>query len=62
MEFLSTLHPKIVHFPIALFVVYALMEIIGSFVKKDFFLQDSTFNFISWGGWSNSSCFDWKLS
>lgn len=37
MEFLSTLHPKIVHFPIALFVVYALMEIIGSFVKKDFF-------------------------
>ncbi|MCL5027645.1 MAG: DUF2231 domain-containing protein [Bacteroidetes bacterium] len=37
MEFLSTLHPKIVHFPIALFVVYALLEIIGSFVKKDFF-------------------------
>ncbi len=37
MDFLSNLHPKIVHFPIALFVVYALLEIIGSFVKKDFF-------------------------
>ncbi len=37
MDFLANLHPKIVHFPIALFIVYALLEIIGSFVKKDFF-------------------------
>jgi len=37
MEFLSQLHPKAVHFPIALFAVYALLEIIGVLFKKDFF-------------------------
>ncbi len=37
MESLSQLHPQIVHFPIALLIVYALLEIIGSIFKKDFF-------------------------
>ena len=37
MEFLSQLHPKIVHYPIALFVTYSLLEIIGVLFKKDFF-------------------------
>jgi len=37
MDSLSQLHPQVVHFPIALFAVYVLLEIIGAFVKKDFF-------------------------
>jgi len=37
MDFLSTLHPKIIHFPIALFVVYALLELIGVVAKKNDF-------------------------
>ena len=37
MEFLASLHPKLVHFPIALLLTYTLFEIIGAFSKKDFF-------------------------
>ncbi len=37
MESLSQLHPQIVHFPIALFFVYVLLEIIGAVSKKEFF-------------------------
>ncbi len=37
MEIQSYLHPEIVHFPIALFIIYALLEIIGAVFKKDFF-------------------------
>ena len=37
MESLSQLHPQIVHFPLALFFVYLLLEIIGTVFKKDFF-------------------------
>ncbi len=36
MEFLARFHPQVVHFPIAMFIVYAVLEIIGAFVKKDF--------------------------
>ncbi|MFA3782773.1 DUF2231 domain-containing protein [Melioribacteraceae bacterium 4301-Me] len=36
MEFLSYLHPRIVHFPIAIFVVYFLFEAFAAFLKKDF--------------------------
>ncbi|HEX2868526.1 MAG TPA: DUF2231 domain-containing protein [Ignavibacteriales bacterium] len=36
MEFLAGLHPKFVHFPIALFLAYALFEISGIIIKKDF--------------------------
>jgi uncharacterized membrane protein len=41
MEFLSQLHPKVVHFPIALFAIYALLEIIGVLFKKDFFSKSA---------------------
>jgi uncharacterized membrane protein len=41
MEFLSQLHPKIVHYPIALFVIYALLEFIGVLFKKDFFSKSA---------------------
>lgn len=37
MEFLAGLHPEIVHFPIALLVIYSVLEIIGVFSSKDFF-------------------------
>ena len=37
MESLSQLHPQIVHFPIALFIIYALLEFIGVIFNKDFF-------------------------
>ena len=37
MEFLAGLHPKVVHFPIALLLTYALCEMIGVIFKKDFF-------------------------
>lgn len=36
MEFLAGLHPKFVHFPIALFLAYTLFEIAGIIIKKDF--------------------------
>ncbi|MBT8378827.1 MAG: hypothetical protein KJN64_06340 [Ignavibacteria bacterium] len=35
-NFLAELHPKIVHFPIALLSTYAVLEIVGIFFKKDF--------------------------
>jgi uncharacterized membrane protein len=37
MEFLAELHPKIVHFPIALLLTYVLLEFIGTVFKKEFF-------------------------
>ncbi|MCU7495198.1 MAG: DUF2231 domain-containing protein [Ignavibacteria bacterium] len=36
MDFLAGLHPKSVHFPIALFLAYTLFEIAGIVIKKDF--------------------------
>lgn len=36
MNLLSDLHPSVVHFPVALLVTYALLEIIGIFFKKNF--------------------------
>ena len=36
MEFLAGLHPQIVHFPIVLFIIYALFEILGTITKKEF--------------------------
>jgi uncharacterized membrane protein len=41
MELLSQLHPKIVHYPIALFAVYAILEIAGALFKKDFFSKSA---------------------
>lgn len=37
MEFLSSLHIKIVHFPIALFFIYPFLELMSFFFKKEFF-------------------------
>jgi uncharacterized membrane protein len=37
MEFLAELHPQIVHFPIALFFTFALFELLGTVLKKDYF-------------------------
>jgi uncharacterized membrane protein len=37
MEFLASLHPKIVHFPIALLITYTCLEFIGAIFKNDNF-------------------------
>ncbi len=37
MDFLARLHPEVVHFPIAFFIIYSLLEILGAVLKKDFF-------------------------
>ncbi len=37
MESLSQFHPQVVHFPIVLFLLYVLLEIIGTIFKKEFF-------------------------
>ncbi len=34
MEFLASLHPKIVHFPIVLFLSYVILELAGLVLKK----------------------------
>lgn len=36
MEFLAQFHPKLVHFPIVLLIMYALFETGGVILKKDF--------------------------
>lgn len=41
MEFLAELHPKIIHFPIAFFILYFLFETAGVVFKKDFLLKSS---------------------
>lgn len=37
MDFIAGLHPKFVHFPIALFLTYTLLEITGIVFKKELF-------------------------
>jgi uncharacterized membrane protein len=37
MEFLASIHPKVVHFPIAFLMFYPLMELIFLFTRKDFY-------------------------
>lgn len=39
MDFLGSLHPKIIHFPIALFIVYTLLETVGFIFKKEIFTK-----------------------
>ena len=34
MEFLAGLHPKVIHFPIACFILYTLIEIAGTVLDK----------------------------
>lgn len=35
-SFLAEIHPKVVHFPIALFTTYAILEIIGILFNREF--------------------------
>ena len=35
-NFLADIHPKVVHFPIALLTTYSILEIIGIFFNKEF--------------------------
>ena len=37
MEFLAGLHPKVVHFPIALLLTYVILETIGIVFRKEFY-------------------------
>lgn len=37
MEFLAEFHPKVIHFPIAFFLAYVLLESIGAIFKKEFY-------------------------
>lgn len=37
MEFLASLHPKIVHFPIALLITYGFLEFVGAVFRNDTF-------------------------
>lgn len=39
MEFLASVHPKVVHFPIAFLMLYPIMELLFLFTTKDFFLK-----------------------
>jgi len=36
MEFLAELHPRIVHFPVALFILYFFLEAFGVLLKKNY--------------------------
>lgn len=42
MEFLAELHPQIVHFPIAILILYSVLEIIGILFNNEF-LQKTSF-------------------
>jgi len=37
MDFLASLHPKLVHFPLAFLLIYVLLEILGVLSGKEFF-------------------------
>jgi uncharacterized membrane protein len=41
MEFLAGLHPMVVHFPIALLLTYALLELIGIVFKNEFYQKSA---------------------
>ncbi len=41
MEFLASIHPKIIHFPIAFLLIYVLLEITGVLTKKEFFQKSA---------------------
>lgn len=41
MEFLGSLHAKLIHFPIALFIVYTFLEMVGVIFKKEIFTKSA---------------------
>lgn len=40
-SFLADIHPKVVHFPIALFTTYAVLEIVGILLNKEFLIKSA---------------------
>ncbi len=43
MQFLADLHPLIVHFPIAIYVIYVVFEITGIFYKENHFTKTAQY-------------------
>jgi uncharacterized membrane protein len=41
MEFLADLHPKVIHFPIAFFILYFLFETTGIILKRDYLTKSA---------------------
>ncbi|MCZ7603556.1 MAG: hypothetical protein QY331_04175 [Melioribacteraceae bacterium] len=48
MEFLAELHPQIIHFPIAILILYSVLEIVG-ILSKNIFLQKTSFLLLAIG-------------
>jgi uncharacterized membrane protein len=42
MEFIANLHPAVIHFPIVLFVVYCVLEIVSLFYRKELLFNSAT--------------------
>jgi uncharacterized membrane protein len=40
-SFLGDIHPKVIHFPVALLTTYSLLEIVGIVFKKEFILKSA---------------------
>jgi uncharacterized membrane protein len=41
MEFLASIHPKVIHFPIAFLMLYPLFELLFLFTRKEFFSKSA---------------------
>lgn len=41
MEFLASIHPKVIHFPIAFLMLYPLFELLFFFTRKEFFSKSA---------------------
>ncbi|MBE2279693.1 MAG: hypothetical protein IAE91_04815 [Ignavibacteriaceae bacterium] len=46
MEFLASIHPKVIHFPIALLVLYSFLELTGVLGRKEFFTKAAFLIFV----------------
>ncbi len=43
MQFLADLHPMIVHFPIAIYLVYVVFEVVGLFMQEEHFAKTAQY-------------------
>ena len=41
MEFFASIHPKVVHFPLAFLMVYPIIELLALITKKQFFINSA---------------------